>query len=158
AKLGELLRAGLVRCREEEWYRPVALQPFGPDRPVTLTAAQEVAVNAIAESLDVRPQMRETSTGRFAPFLLWGVTGSGKTEVCLRVIAAALERQRSALVLVPEISLTHQLVDRLRARFGERVAVLHSQLSDGERWDEWRRIARGEASIALGARSAVFAP
>jgi primosomal protein N' (replication factor Y) len=94
----------------------------------------------------------------FVPALLLGVTGSGKTEVYLRVVAEVLRRQRTALILVPEISLTHQLVDRVRARFGDDVAVLHSQLNDGERWDEWRRIARGEASIVIGARSAVFAP
>jgi primosomal protein N' (replication factor Y) (superfamily II helicase) len=94
----------------------------------------------------------------FQTFLLHGVTGSGKTEVYLHAVAGARKRQHTALVLVPEISLTHQLVDRTRARFGEQVAVLHSQLSTGERWDEWRRIARGEAAIVIGARSAIFAP
>ena len=148
AKVGELMRARLVRRREEESYRPVLPPAVSADRPVSLTAAQAEAVRAIADA---------TRQG-FVPFLLWGVTGSGKTEVYLRAIADVLPSGRSALVLVPEISLTHQLVDRLRARFGERVAVLHSQLSDGERWDEWRRIARGEATIIVGARSAVFAP
>lgn len=148
AKLKALMAAGLVRCREEEQYRTVLPPVVHPDRPVTLTAPQSAAVAAITEAM---------TTG-FGPFLLWGVTGSGKTEVYLRAMAAVLAAQRTALILVPEISLTHQLVDRVRARFGDRVAVLHSQLSTGERWDEWRRIARGEAPIVIGARSAIFAP
>ncbi|MBC8206999.1 MAG: primosomal protein N' [Kiritimatiellales bacterium] len=93
--------------------------------------------------------------------LLHGVTGSGKTEVYLQAIAHALEQGRGAIVLVPEIALTPQTVDRFRARFAdkpERVAVLHSSLSDGERYDEWHRIRSGEAQIVIGARSALFAP
>ncbi|HUI26134.1 MAG TPA: primosomal protein N' [Candidatus Kryptonia bacterium] len=146
-KLKQLTGAGLVRASEEEVYRAVAgAAAPTPDRAVTPTADQRDALAAIA------------AVDGFAAFLLWGVTGSGKTEVYLRAIAAALAKGRTALVLVPEISLTHQLVDRLQARFGPRVAVLHSSLSVGERWDEWRRIARGEAPIVVGARSAVFAP
>jgi primosomal protein N' (replication factor Y) len=148
AKLRTLVEAGLVFRFQEESYRSVQSDEPVADRPVRLTAAQAAAIDAITGSF---------SDG-FVPFLLLGVTGSGKTEVYLRAIAAALERDRTALVLVPEISLTHQLVDRVRARFGERVAVLHSQLSTGERWDEWRRLARGEADIVIGARSSVFAP
>src|SRR6185503_16558181 len=94
----------------------------------------------------------------FTPFLLHGVTGSGKTEVYLRVIAKALEAGRTALVLVPEISLTPQLAARFRARFGDLVAILHSGLSETARFGEWSRLRRGEARIAVGARSAVFAP
>jgi len=94
----------------------------------------------------------------FTPFLLHGVTGSGKTEVYLRVIATALEAGRTALVLVPEISLTPQLAARFRARFGDLVAILHSGLSESARLGEWSRLRRGEARIAVGARSAVFAP
>ncbi len=93
-----------------------------------------------------------------AAFLLHGVTGSGKTEVYLRVIASALEVGRTALVLVPEISLTPQLAARFRARFGDLVAILHSGLSESARLGEWSRLRRGEARIAVGARSAVFAP
>jgi primosomal protein N' (replication factor Y) len=148
AKLRDLSAAGLVRCLEVEIYRSVLPAPRGPDRPVTPTGAQREAVDRIAASL---------GTG-FHPFLLRGVTGSGKTEVYLRAIAAARRQDLTALVLVPEISLTHQIIDRVRARCGDRVAVLHSQLGAGERWDEWRRIARGEAVIVIGARSAVFAP
>jgi primosomal protein N' (replication factor Y) len=96
--------------------------------------------------------------GSFTPFLLHGVTGSGKTEVYLRVIATALEAGRTALVLVPEISLTPQLAARFRARFGDLVAILHSGLSERARLGEWSRLRRGEARIAVGARSAVFAP
>jgi primosomal protein N' (replication factor Y) len=147
-KLGALVKAGLVSVVDEEVYRPVFLETTPTDRPVQLTDAQQVAVAAVERSIGVE----------FRSFLLWGVTGSGKTEVYLRCIATCLAAGRTALVLVPEISLTHQVVDRVRARFGERVAVLHSGLSDGERWDEWRKIARGEAAIVVGARSAVFAP
>ncbi len=90
--------------------------------------------------------------------LLYGVTGSGKTEVYLRCIEACLERGQGAIVLVPEIALTPQTVGRFAARFGDRIAVLHSRLSAGERFDEWRRIRLGKAPIVIGARSAVFAP
>ncbi|MBA2543181.1 MAG: primosomal protein N', partial [Deltaproteobacteria bacterium] len=96
--------------------------------------------------------------GGFAAFLLHGVTGSGKTEVYLRVIAEALAAGRTALVMVPEISLTPQLAARFRARFGDQVAILHSGLSEQARLGEWSRLRRGDAKIAVGARSAVFAP
>jgi len=90
--------------------------------------------------------------------LLHGVTGSGKTEVYLRCIEACLHLGREAIVLVPEISLTPQTVGRFRARFSDDIAVLHSRLSAGERFDEWRRIRLGHAKVVVGARSAVFAP
>ena len=90
--------------------------------------------------------------------LLHGVTGSGKTEVYLRAAAAALERGEGVIVLVPEIALTPQTVGRFQARFGDTVALLHSALGEGERYDEWRRLRTGEARIAVGPRSAVFAP
>lgn len=93
-----------------------------------------------------------------ATYLLHGVTGSGKTEIYLQVIADALAAQRSAIVLVPEISLTPQTVRRFQARFGDAIAVLHSHLSSGERYDEWQRIRSGEARVVVGARSAIFAP
>src|SRR5207244_316939 len=98
------------------------------------------------------------SATKLVPFLLHGVTGSGKTEVYLRVIAQALAAGRTALVLVPEISLTPQLAARFRARFGDQVAILHSGLSEGARLAEWSRLRRGEATIAVGARPAAFAP
>ena len=115
---------------------------------ITLTPAQAHAVDALTAAL----------AGGFASFLLHGVTGSGKTEVYLRVIAAARAAGRGALVLVPEIALTPQLAARFRARFGEDVAVLHSALPPRERLAAWRRLRAGEVGIALGARSAVFAP
>lgn len=115
------------------------------------TAEQAVAVAEITAAMTVEQAERK-------PFLLHGVTGSGKTEVYLRVIAAALERGKTALVLVPEISLTPQLAARFRARFGDQVAILHSGLKEQARLGEWSRLHRGEAKIAVGARSAVFAP
>ncbi|MGE5184843.1 MAG: primosomal protein N' [Acidobacteriota bacterium] len=159
----ELAKAGLVRVIE----RPRVMDPVRPawpDAPADLeaaaagegmptaaipelTAEQHVAVDAITGAL-----------GTFTPFLLHGVTGSGKTEVYLRVIAAALARGQNALVLVPEISLTPQLAARFRARFGDEVAILHSGLTEQARLGEWSRLRRGEARIAVGARSAVFAP
>jgi len=113
------------------------------DREVQLTAEQEAAVAAV---------------GRGGAHLLHGVTGSGKTEVYLRAAAAALERGEGVIVLVPEIALTPQTVGRFQARFGDTVALLHSALGEGERYDEWRRLRTGEARIAVGPRSAVFAP
>ena len=148
AKVATLVKAGLVSVLDEEVYRPVLLEAIPADHPVQLTPEQDAAAAAVQGCIGAE----------FRSFLLWGVTGSGKTEVYLRCIAACLAAERTALVLVPEISLTHQVVGRVRARFGERVAVLHSGLSDGERWDEWRKIARGEVAIVVGARSAVFAP
>jgi primosomal protein N' (replication factor Y) len=128
-------------------------EPYGPslarDETPLLTEHQQRAVETIGRAIDA---------GGFAPFLLWGVTGSGKTEVYLHAIASVLGRGRGALLLVPEISLTGQLVARVRARFGERVAVLHSGFSHAERLEAWSRIRRGEARIALGTRSALFAP
>lgn len=91
-------------------------------------------------------------------FLLYGVTGSGKTEVYMEIIDYYLSLGKSSILLVPEISLTPQMIERFQRRFGDRIAALHSGLSDGEKYDEWRRIARGEVSIVIGARSAVFAP
>lgn len=117
--------------------------------PPMPTGEQEAAVAEIRKRLD----KREANVA-----LLYGVTGSGKTEVYLRAIAETRRRKRTALVLVPEIALTAQVVDNFRARIGDRVAVLHSALSDGERRDEWQRIGRGEADVVVGARSAIFAP
>ena len=91
-------------------------------------------------------------------YLLYGVTGSGKTEVYMELIEDALNKGKTSIVLVPEISLTPQMVERFQKRFGDNIAALHSALSEGEKYDEWRRIARGEAKIVIGARSAIFAP
>ncbi len=128
---------------------PPALQSPSPEAPPALSAAQRRAVDALAAAL---------AADAPASFLLHGVTGSGKTEVFLAAAEAALARGRSVLVLVPEIALTHQAVERVRARFGERVALLHSALAPRERWSEWRRVREGRAPVVVGARSAVFAP
>jgi primosomal protein N' (replication factor Y) len=120
------------------------------DEPdVTLTSAQGEALEHIQQLL---PQQE------FAPVLLHGVTGSGKTEVYMRAMAAALSQGKQVIYLVPEIALTPQLLTRLHARFGQDVAVLHSRLTRGERLDEWLRVHRQRASIAIGPRSAIFAP
>jgi primosomal protein N' (replication factor Y) len=121
----------------------------GEAAPAALTQSQRAAVDRIVAALDA---------GRGGPFLLHGATGSGKTEVYLQACAAALERGRSAIVLVPEIALTPQAIGRFRARFGSGIAVLHSELTEAERRDERERIAAGAARIVIGARSAVFAP
>ena len=120
----------------------------GELEPAELTAPQVAAIARLVEALD----------GAGGHFLLAGATGSGKTEVYLQACAAALERGRGAIVLVPEIALTPQTVGRFRARFGDRIAVFHSRLTDAERRDERERVVAGEAPIAIGARSAVFAP
>ncbi len=128
-----------------------------------LTAEQQAALEAILPAITAGgkagdgAQAGNTASDRL--FLIHGVTGSGKTEVYMQLIARVLEEGRTAMMLVPEISLTNQIVERFFGRFGrEKVAVLHSKLSAGERYDEWQRIRRGEASIVIGARSAVFAP
>ena len=149
-QLKRLTELGLSRVEERELYRdPFKAHKVARDTPRLLHTHQKAALDAITEGLDGK---------LFTPFLLYGVTGSGKTEVYLQSIARALELGRNALVLVPEIALTPQLTGRFQARFGGGIAILHSGLSDGERYDEWRRIRRGLARIIIGARSAIFAP
>ena len=144
--LTALARRGLVRLERET---PVARGGIlaASAAPPELTPAQAAALEAIAGA-----------SGAFAPFLLHGVTGSGKTEVYLQAIARARAAGRGALVLVPEIALTPQLAGRFRARFGDEVALLHSGLSPAERHAEWQRLRTGEARICVGVRSAIFAP
>ncbi|MCO5061166.1 MAG: primosomal protein N' [Kiritimatiellae bacterium] len=120
-----------------------------PTQPLELMPEQAAALELIRQSVD---------TGDPRVVLLFGVTGSGKTEVYLQAIDHVLKRGQGCIVLVPEISLTPQTVDRFRSRFGDTVAVLHSELSSGERHDEWHRVHEGSARIAIGPRSAVFAP
>src|SRR5262249_59718228 len=117
--------------------------------------AQARAVQQIEAALQRRSNGDTTGA---STFVLFGVTGSGKTEVYLRAIAACLARNRGALVLVPEIALTPQLVARFRARFGDEVAVLHSGLRDADRHTMWTRLRSAEVHVAIGARSALFAP
>ncbi|MGO0153984.1 primosomal protein N' [Leuconostoc mesenteroides] len=114
-----------------------------------LNAQQQAAYERICGTFDAQ---------KFQPFLLEGITGSGKTEVYLQVAQHVFEQGKTVLFLVPEIALTPQMVRRVKGRFGAQTAVLHSGLSDGERYDEWRRIERGDVKIVVGARSAVFAP
>lgn len=150
AQLRWLVREGLAVRIDAEVLR----DPFSGDAPARDSAPpwndeQAGALEVIGGAL---------ALGEYRGILVHGVTGSGKTEVYLEAIRQVTEAGRQALVLVPEIALTPQLAGRFRARFGERVAVLHSGLSVGERYDQWRRIRRGDTPIALGARSAVFAP
>ncbi|HLB03538.1 MAG TPA: primosomal protein N' [Gaiellaceae bacterium] len=137
------------RERRGEPRMPSARESLpGEPEPAKLTPAQQAAIERLVAALD----------GAGSHVLLHGPTGSGKTEVYLRACAAALERGRSAIVLVPEIGLTPQAVGRFRQRFGDTVALLHSGLSDAERRDERDRIGKGDARVVVGARSAVFAP
>jgi primosomal protein N' (replication factor Y) (superfamily II helicase) len=150
--LRRLEQRGLVETRAVA-VRRVPGEPglSGPAARPVLIPEQEAAVDAIVSALD-------GEAGAARQLLLHGVTGSGKTEVYLAAVEAALERGRGAIVLVPEIGLAPQAVARFRARLGDRFAVLHSALSAGERYDEWRRLRSGEASVCVGPRSAVFAP
>lgn len=145
--LRSLERRGLVTICERD-VLPGAPERE-PDKKVVLTDEQRIACEAIGAAVE---------QGKPEIFLLHGVTGSGKTEIYMRAIAQALARGRQALVLVPEITLTHQILGRLRARFGDALAVLHSGLKPSERLAQWERLRRSEVPIAVGARSALFAP
>jgi primosomal protein N' (replication factor Y) len=149
--LRELAKAGLIEIveREAELEAVAIGEALQAGPPPVLTDEQARAVETICAA---------EKQGAFKAFLLFGVTGSGKTEVYLRVIAETLAAGKTALVLVPEISLTPQLAARFRQRFGDQVAILHSGLGEQARLSEWSRLRRGEAKIAVGARSAVFAP
>ncbi len=145
-----LKEKGLVCVELREVYRdPVSHFIRGGQWGPELTPKQAKVLETITMEID---------SHRFSPFLLHGITGSGKTEIYLRAIERVVETGREAIVLVPEISLTPQLLSRFLNRFGRRVATLHSALSRGERYDEWRRIRDGNADIVVGARSAIFAP
>jgi len=145
-----LLKNGLVIEFEEQVRRdPLANANLPQTNEFTLTDPQANALQSIEEPLSART---------FAPILLHGITGSGKTEVYIRAMQRALEINRGAMMLVPEIALTPILSRRLRAHFGDLIAIFHSSLSKGERFDEWSRLRSGEARVVLGTRSAVFAP
>ncbi len=150
APIKALVKKGLLSEKYVEVYRnPYDDDDFEQTKPFPLTEEQKQVITPILSSIT-----NET----YNPFLLYGVTGSGKTEVYLQSIAAVLEKGKEAIVLVPEIALTPQMVDRFKGRFGSQVAVLHSALSVGEKYDEWRKILRKEVKVVVGARSAVFAP
>ena len=119
---------------------------------------EKIEVKDFKLTFDQKKVIGEIDLNKFKPYLLHGVTGSGKTLVYIKLILNVLKEGKKAIVLVPEISLTPQTADTFRGYFGNKVAILHSGLSEGEKYDEWRRIERGEVSIAIGARSAVFAP
>ena len=149
AVLQSVVEKGAAAFIKEEVYR----DPFTKDVAKTdflkLTDEQETALSAITGAMDA---------GRAETFLLQGITGSGKTEVYLQAIQHTLREGKESIVLVPEISLTPQMTERFRSRFGELVAVMHSGLSVGEKYDEWRKVQQGKVKVVVGARSAIFAP
>ncbi|MGH8024675.1 MAG: DEAD/DEAH box helicase, partial [Limisphaerales bacterium] len=173
ATVRKLEDRGLVEITREISERdPYAREHILPSEPLELNEAQSVAFEEIKSAMDRQPGATEArGSGTALPakaslpstLLLHGVTGSGKTEIYLQAIAHALEQGKGAIVLVPEISLTPQTVERFKARFSSGklqtlVAVLHSHLGAGERHDEWHKIRQGRARIVIGARSAIFAP
>ncbi len=147
--LKAIVNAGIAEYFDIEAGRDVYSTGCERSQFPELTEEQSAAAGKICAAM---------RSGRGGAFLLHGVTGSGKTEVFMRVISHSIESGRTAMLLVPEISLTPQMVSRFVSRFGDRIAILHSGLSLGERYDQWRRIMNGEADIVIGARSAVFAP
>ncbi len=145
-----LVNKGILQMEERESYRDHYEQrEFKADATLPLTKEQQGAMGPIERAIE---------ENRNETFLLYGVTGSGKTEIYLQSIKRIVDEGKEAIVLVPEISLTPMMVTRFKRRFGDLVAVLHSGLSTGEKYDEWRKIQRGEVKVVVGARSAVFAP
>lgn len=146
SSVNTLLKKNIIKEEKEEIYR-LKNKVLEKEEKKILNEEQQNAYDAIIASLN-----------QFEKFLLYGVTGSGKTEIYMQVIEHVLENKQTAIVLVPEISLTPQFVTNFKKRFQDKVAILHSGLSDGERYDEWRKIERSEVEIVIGARSAIFAP
>ena len=146
-----LEKNGYVEIIEKKIERdPLASKKIEKTENLKLTLEQQMAFDEISEKMDQEQYER---------FLIYGVTGSGKTEIYLQLIGKAMEQNKTSIILVPEISLTPQMIDRFISRFGkDEIAVLHSKLSLGERYDEWNRIKEGKAKIVIGARSAIFAP
>lgn len=148
--LDTLKKYGYIDYRDIEINRdPLKDKTVEQTKPFVPTEQQAEAINRVKERLDEK---------RYGEVLIHGITGSGKTEVYLQLIQYCFDNGKKAIVLVPEISLTPQMVDRFKGRFGENVAVLHSRLSMGERYDQWRMIRDGKIKVVVGARSAVFAP
>lgn len=140
---------GAVTIVQKEVQRSAAyFEGIEASQPLELNPEQRQARDAVVSAIGSHQP----------PFLLQGITGSGKTEVYLQIIQGALDKGKTAILLVPEISLTPQMTERFIARFGEKVAILHSGLSNGEKYDEWRKVERGNAQVVVGARSAIFAP
>lgn len=146
SSINTLLNKKIVEEIKEETYRLDSVSNY-KDKKVILNDEQQLVVNTVLKDKD-----------KFIPYLLHGVTGSGKTEVYMNIIEKVLEDGKEIIVLVPEISLTPQMVNIFKSRFKNSIAILHSALSDGEKYDEWRKIQKKEVSIVIGARSAIFAP
>lgn len=150
ATVNSLQEKGYIKIVDEEVERdPFVNSSFKSFPKLVPNKEQQLAIDKIGTCID---------KNKNSNYLIHGITGSGKTEVYLQLIERVIEKGKTGIVLVPEISLTPQTVARFMGRFGRRIAVLHSSLSDGERYDEWRRIARDEVDIVIGARSAIFAP
>ena len=158
--LRTLERRGFLHITRAQAVRnPLGSEPIAATQPHHLNSAQSMAFAEMQNRLVSQTMEASSAAAERAPtFLLHGVTGSGKTEVYMQAMTEVLGSGKSVIVLVPEISLTPQAASRFVGRFGERVALLHSRLSDGERYDQWHRIRNGEADIVIGPRSAVFAP
>ncbi len=148
ALIKPLAEAGYIQIVHRQVFRDPLGEPVEPDTPPKLTSEQQIVVKRVQGNL----------TRGFAPYLLSGVTGSGKTEVYMRLVWDVVEKGKNAIVLVPEISLITQTERRFRARFGEKIAVIHSSLTQGELLDQWHKIVLKKVSIVIGTRSAVFAP
>ena len=146
SSINTILKHGLASIvyEEESRYKYTGKSDY---KEVSLTSEQEKVVSCVVNSFD-----------RSHTFLLYGVTGSGKTEVYMNIIEEALKQEKSAIMLVPEISLTPQIVGKFMARFGDVISILHSKLSDSERYDEYRKITQGKSKIVIGTRSAIFVP
>jgi len=146
---------GLVTFRRiETWREPISYSNISPSYPLQLTTAQKAAFEVIQSALHDAAQGHTTPPA----FLLHGVTGSGKTEIYLQALAEAVKLGKRGIMLVPEIALTPQTIERFASRFPHKVALIHSKLSLGEQFDEWQRIRKGEFDVVIGPRSAVFAP
>ncbi|MCP3026174.1 primosomal protein N' [Halobacillus sp. A5] len=150
SSLKPLLKQGVLKEYKQEVLRdPFSHREFERTQPFPLTEEQQEAITPVLHTLEEE---------KHEVFLLHGVTGSGKTEIYLQSIQQVLNQNKEAVMLVPEIALTPQMVERFKGRFGSKVAVLHSGLSAGEKYDEWRKIQRHEVKVVVGARSAIFAP
>ena len=149
SSLKTLMKNGVLQVSQREVFRRSEYEPEGPPPEIILNANQKYALNEISNA---------TTAGKFHSFILHGITGSGKTQVYIDAIRSVMSLGKTAIVLVPEISLTPQTVRRFKAHFGDDDAVMHSQMSVGERYDAWRMAHQGKVKIVIGPRSAIFAP
>lgn len=145
-----LERKGIIGIFEKEVYRTPIKKDIKPYEKLQLSLEQRYCVDTILESINNGEKNNK--------FLIHGVTGSGKTEIYLQLVEEMIKRGKETIVLVPEIALTPQTIHRFVGRFGDNVALLHSKLSFGERFDQWRKVKEGKVKIVVGARSAIFAP